>query len=160
MTCTRLHEKLKTESFVTDPHVPRHWKWKSQTHNDLSSAAGCIATWNDCLRSWDASSEGGNRVGGSVKVEATSMRLRCKLIHPPHHFLPRTRAARVFLPNLQRTGVSVWPVRHVLGGWIWLAQQGKMWVQMVFFTFYAYILNTRCGVISFSKSKTFAQTIL
>lgn len=49
-------------------------------------------------------------MGGSVKVEATSMRLRCKLIHPPPHFLPRMRAARVFLPNLQRWGSASEPL--------------------------------------------------
>lgn len=48
------------------------------------------------LGCWVTSSRGGNG-----KVEATSMRLGCKLIHPPPHFLPHTRAALVFRPNLQ-----------------------------------------------------------
>lgn len=36
---------------------------------------------------WVASSKGGNGVGGSHKVEATSMRLSCKSVRPPPHFL-------------------------------------------------------------------------
>ncbi len=36
---------------------------------------------------WVASRKGGNGVGVSIKVEATSMRLCCKWICPPPHFL-------------------------------------------------------------------------
>ncbi len=94
---------------------------------------------------WVASRKGGNGVGVSVKVEATSMRLCCKWICPPPHFL-LTQKLNSFLDQIYRDQGSSPVLLALFFGRVDTTHTARVDVvgcQLGYLTFYHYIYSFR-----------------